>query len=588
MSDPSPQTRELEAALDALRRENARLQEMATGHERARQAVGAALDDSEERYRVLFERMAQGVVYQDSQGQITRANPAAERILGLTLAQMQGRQSIDARWRAIREDGSDFPGAEHPAMVALRTGREVRGVLMGIFNPAQNEYRWLEVNSVPAFRPDASTPHEVFTTFEDMTERMRADRELREVQKSEAVAQLAGGIAHDFNNILTTLLMNVGLLAEEPGLTPAARAGLQDIRDEANRAANLTRQLLQFSRRSVLQRRLLDLNEQIGRQMPVLEKLLGEQIKVTFTPGTYLPKIEADAVMLDQVLLNLAVNAREAMPEGGRLTIGTSLRTIAPAQYPLPPDARPGNFVCLSLADTGCGMSESTKQRIFEPFFTTKEIGRGSGLGLPTILGIAKQHRGWIEVDSAPGAGSTFRVYFPIAAAKPEVAPPVSAPSAHDRAPASSRAASRASAPPPSATADTATGAPLATVLVVEDEALVRRTVALNLRRLGFRVLEAPQARDALEIWDAEGDGIDLLFTDMVMPGGISGLDLARRLRRVRPDLRVIISSGYSHALAEAGVPAGDASIIYLPKPFEITTLNELITRSLHEPASRT
>lgn len=399
----------------------------------------------------------------------------------------------------------------------------------------------------------------------DVTERTRAEEalvkseaQLRQAQKLEAVGQLAGGVAHDFNNILAATMMHLGLLQMNPALDETTRQGLIDLEKEATRASALTRQLLMFSRRSVLAVKPLDLNDIVANMLKMLTRLIGEHISLRFEPTPALPAVEADAGLLEQVLMNLVVNARDAMPAGGRLTITTSTATVTDGTAAEGVDRAPGPFVRLAVSDTGSGMDDDTLRRIFEPFFTTKEAGKGTGLGLATVHGIVAQHRGWVDVQSAPGAGSTFTVYLP------------------------------ATATGQAAGADEPRAEPIPggkeTILLVEDDPQVRRMTGLSLAALGYHVIEARNGQDAVRMWQAPGPQVQLLLTDMVMPEGMTGLELADRLQRSHPGLRVIISSGYSAEIVQAGVP-NRPGVVYLPKPYDTTTLAKAVRACLDRPA---
>jgi signal transduction histidine kinase/ligand-binding sensor domain-containing protein/ActR/RegA family two-component response regulator len=378
-------------------------------------------------------------------------------------------------------------------------------------------------------------------------------RELVQARKMEAVGQLAGGVAHDFNNILTAILMQLGLLMGETDLDPDAKSGLQDLEKQARRAASLTRQLLAFSRRQVMRSRAFDINAMLDELFKMLRRLLGENIGLEFKGGQPL-WIEGDVAMIEQVVTNLCLNARDAMtPKGGLLLIETRLRTLTESDARANPEARPGSFVCLSVTDTGCGMDEGVLQHIFEPFFTTKEVNKGTGLGLATVYGIVKQHHGWVEVASRVGSGSTFSVFLP------------------------SRVAPDAAEPGP--LVEHAYGGK-ETILLVEDERTVRTMASRCLQKFGYRVLEAADGREAISTWEQHGPGIDLLFSDMVMPNGITGLELAERFKVTKPGLKVIVTSGYSVDLRKAGV-SGESNFVYLAKPYEMKNLVAAVRKCL-------
>ena len=384
-------------------------------------------------------------------------------------------------------------------------------------------------------------------------ERRLLEAQLRQSQKMEAIGQLAGGIAHDFNNILATIIMQAELTAmgELPG---DSREGIAQIRAAAERAANLTRQLLLFSRRQVMQPRELDLNEIVAHLARMLQRIIGEDVTLQLHLHGAPVVTRADAGMLDQVLMNLAVNARDAMPAGGSLLIATSQRHLRQDRTSLDPDAVAGSYVCLRIADTGCGIGPDVLPRIFEPFFTTKPRDKGTGLGLATVFGIVKQHRGWIEVESREGEGTSFMIYLP-AAPEPAVV---------------------ASDPP--RVPDQRGGDE--TILLAEDDPSVRALIRSTLAGQGYRVLEAANGADALACWSRHRDEIALLLTDLVMPGGMSGQQLAERLQQEVPALPVVFTSGYSAEIAgrELILKAGEN---FVQKPFPPSQLLMVVRRSL-------
>jgi PAS domain S-box-containing protein len=363
----------------------------------------------------------------------------------------------------------------------------------------------------------------------DVTDRKVAEAGMRELedqlrqsQKMEAIGQLAGGVAHDFNNILTVIHGHASLLRQNAGLRGAPARSTQQITEAAERAASLTRQLLTFSRRQVMQPRRLNVNDLVSNMTNMMARILGEDIALRVN---YLPRrvtIHADASMMEQVLLNLAVNARDAMPQGGVLSIGFSQVEITASQCGMLSEARPGNFVCLSVADNGTGIPAENLSRIFEPFFTTKEIGKGTGLGLATVYGIVKQHEGWIQVESKINQGATFRVFLPGLPEEPQ-----------------------ANADNPGAIHEAVKGGH-ETILVVEDEAPVRELVCELLTGYGYQVIAAESGAKALEVWTRCRTQVDLMLTDLVMPDRVNGRQLAERLWADRPGLKVIFTSGYS------------------------------------------
>ena len=389
---------------------------------------------------------------------------------------------------------------------------------------------------------------------EDVTERLNLEAQLRQAQKMESVGQLAAGVAHDFNNILTIIQGHAGLMNSEPKLDPDLAESGRQIALAAERAANLTRQLLMFSRKQIMQPQLLDLNEVIHNLSKMLRALIGEQVDLQRNTADNLCPIYADPGMMEQILVNLSVNARDAMPRGGTLTIGTRFAGIDPGYVQRHPEAKEGNYLCLSVLDTGHGMDAATLSRIFEPFFTTKEIGKGTGLGLATVYGIVQQHQGWIEVESQVGQGTTFKVFFPAA----------------------TKAAPKDATSPRQ---DILGGDE--TILLVEDEPALRELVQEILEKKGYRVLEACTGVQALKVWAEHKDEIDLLLTDMMMPEGVSGRELAERVLQERADLKVIYSSGYSLDVVgtESAMQEG---INFLQKPYDPETLARMVRSCLN------
>ena len=394
----------------------------------------------------------------------------------------------------------------------------------------------------------------VLSVTRDITERLRADDtrkrledQLRQAQKMEAVGQLAGGIAHDFNNILTVILGNTALLEADPRLAPTLLDPVREVLQSAERASSLTRQLMMLSRQQPMRPRDLDLNDVVRAMTRMLERILGEDVRLYFNLASEAQRVHADSNMIDQVLLNLAVNARDAMPAGGKLTIETF-----PVEWR--ETMREGSFAGVRVIDTGGGISPDVVPHVFEPFFTTKDVGKGTGLGLATVYSIIQQHNGWIDVDSTPGAGTTFTFYLPRLgtgtrpAARPQDAQAI--PGGRE------------------------------TVLVVEDERSLRSLVRNVLVQGGYTVLEAPSGVAALDVWAQHREGIHLLLTDVVMPDGMSGLELARRLRRDRTDLRVIYTSGYSEEIAAREIQLQEG-LNFLAKPYRPADLLRTVRANL-------
>ena len=394
----------------------------------------------------------------------------------------------------------------------------------------------------------------VYSWSEDITDRLNLEGQLRQSQKMESVGQLAAGVAHDFNNILTIIQGHAQLLQQAKGLDTRSLDSMRQISQAADRAANLTRQLLMFSRKQAMQPQLLNLNDIVLNITKMLRALAGDQITFQFDRARQLPIINADPGMMEQILVNLTANARDAMPRGGSITITTASVDIDPSYVVRHPEAGCGLHLCLSVADSGSGMSADTLSHIFEPFYTTKDVGKGTGLGLATVYGIVKQHEGWVEVQSEIDAGTTFRIYLPVSAEMSSVEEPMMEPTQ-------------------------ALGGQ-ETILAVEDEPSLRDLVKEILASYGYRVIEASNGSEALEIWKKRQGEIDLLFTDMMMPAGPSGRELAQRLMDDKPTLRVVYTSGYSVDVVAADFNFREG-VNFLQKPYLPETLAQTIRNCL-------
>jgi two-component system cell cycle sensor histidine kinase/response regulator CckA len=639
-----------------------------------------ALEESEKRYRTLFDTMAQGVVYQAADGSIVAANAAAQQILGLSLDQMKERSSLDPRWRSVHEDGSDFPGDRHPAMLALRTGKPVNGVLMGVFHPGVNERRWILVDAIPEFRPGETRPYRVFATFTDITERKRVEAErtqllnvletsqneiyifdsesllfqyvnrgalrnlgyasdrvismtpvdlkpefdetsfrnfiapllrreqekltfetvhrradgsdypvevhlypaeyrgrraflaiildiserkkaeeekaklesqLIQAQKMESIGRLAGGVAHDFNNMLSVILGYAELLkARLPAGDPLVKDVLE-IEKAGIHSRDITRQLLAFSRKQIIEPRSVNLNDLIESAQNTLARLIGEDIDQRFHPGKDLWKIKIDPSQVDQILMNLAINARDAMPRGGKLMIETKNIHLDEAYCRTNAECLPGHYVLLEVSDDGAGMDKEILSHIFEPFFTTKEVGKGTGLGLATVYGIVKQNNGFINVYSEPGRGTTFKIYIPRIRGE-EIT---------------------------EKNEETIVAKGTGTVLLVEDNVMVRGMTTAVLKELGYTVLVAETPQNALSLCESKDTTIDLLMTDVVMPE-MNGTELRDKIRAIRPEIKVLFMSGYtSNVIVHRGV-LGEG-VQFVQKPFSMHDLARKVREAI-------
>jgi nitrogen-specific signal transduction histidine kinase/ActR/RegA family two-component response regulator len=396
----------------------------------------------------------------------------------------------------------------------------------------------------------------------DITERKALEELLRQSQKMDAVGQLAGGVAHDFNNMLAVIRGNAELLLMDAADYPAqAREGLKHVVAASERAANLTRQLLAFSRKQVMQPQPLVLSDVIANLTKMLKRVIGENIDLQCHYAAPLPYIHADPGMMEQVLLNLVVNARDAMPGGGQVCVATEFVQLDEGRAHTNAEARAGEFVCLSVSDTGTGIAPEVLPRIFEPFFTTKEVGKGTGLGLATVYGIVKQHQGWIEVSSEVGKGTTFKVLLPAT-------------------PAPVRRAAVTEA-------DVEVRGGTETILLVEDDHAVRLTTRRVLESKGYRIREATSAREALEVWHNHAGEIALVLTDIIMPEKLTGRDLAEQLWREQPGLKVIFMSGYSaEVVGENTEFVRRTRSHFLHKPSSARTLLETVRHCLDQKDS--
>ncbi len=505
-----------------------------------------ALRESEERLRVVVQAAGEGILMRRADGVIAVFNPAAERLMGLTAGQIQGLTPTPPGWYTVREDGTLLPTEERPNRVALRTGNPTSNVILGHHQP-DGTTTWCSVNSQPVFGPGQAEPYAVVATLTDITaQRQQAviqrhlEEQLQQARKLESIGRLAGGIAHDFNNLLTVILSCADTLKEDVAAgAPVLPEVIDEILAGGKRAADLTRQLLAFARKQVIAPEALDLNTLVLGSEQLLRRLLGEDVELVTMTQSDLWTVRCDRGQIEQVILNLAINARDAMPGGGTLTIGTTNQEIDERFVVVHPFMRVGAYVKLEVSDSGVGMTPDVRAHAFEPFFTTKTQGKGTGLGLATVYGIVKQSEGYILLESTEGRGTTFELYFP-------------------RALGTAVEASSVAPAPASGGRET--------VLVVEDDPQVREVTLRALRAGGYRVLAASSGREALEVAAREEGPLHLLVTDVVMPG-LNGRQLANELTRLRPTLRVLFVSGYAgDVIAQAG--AVDSGVELLGKPF--------------------
>jgi nitrogen-specific signal transduction histidine kinase/ActR/RegA family two-component response regulator len=401
---------------------------------------------------------------------------------------------------------------------------------------------------------------------QEVAERKEAQHALQQSQeltlrqeRLAAVGQLAAGLAHEFNNILTIVQGYATLLLDNPSMDEDAIKSTNHITEGVERTAALVKQMLAFSRKQVMQQRVMHIQETINQIADMLGRLLGKHVELHLDIAPQLPPILADPEMLQQVIANLIVNARDAMSSAGRLTIAASEASFAAADLDGKPDRRAGQFIRLSVSDTGAGMDSAVINHLFEPFFTTKDIGKGCGMGLATVYGMVNQNAGWIEVESTVGQGTTFNIFFPV------TEPP------GDKT-------------PPKTRKPRARGG-RETVLVVEDETVLRELVREILEANGYHVLDAASGREALVVWEKHGKNIDLLLTDMAMPDGLSGRDLASKLHEGNPRLPVIFSSGYSQESLERKEP-GAQTETFLSKPYQPADLARVVRNTLDNAAN--
>ena len=505
---------------------NQALEREATERKRAE----VELRHSEARYRILVEGARDCVFTLSADGVIESVNPAFERGLGWTREEWLGRPYAPL----VHPDDL---GRAREKLTRAAAGETQPPVEFRVVTKS-GEYVLWEVVVSPNV---AGGPGYVLGVGRDVTERRRLEDQFRQAQKMEAVGRLAGGVAHDFNNLLTVIMGYTQLLAArtQPG-DPVLRDA-EEILQAATRAAMLTRQLLTFSRREIVQPRVLDLNALVADLGKMLRRLVGEDIEMVIAPKASRPAVKADPGQLEQVVMNLVVNARDAMPGGGRITIETSTVEVDEGYAAENLGIRPGPYVLLAVSDTGTGMDEATKARIFEPFFTTKEVGKGTGLGLSTVYGIVQQGGGAIHVYSDIGLGTTFKIYLPCAEG------PLDAARAGDTLEEVPRGSE--------------------TILIVEDQDAVAAVMRAALEACGYRILEARHGLDAARTCEEFAEPIHLLITDVVLPM-MGGPELVQRVRTIRPQMRVLYVSGYTELAFASHEASGETTTSFLQKPF--------------------
>jgi PAS domain S-box-containing protein len=498
------------------------------------------------RLAAVVESSSDAIYTVGRDGIVETWNPAAERIYGYGAAEMVGQPVLRL---APPEAAEELGGALRTALAGERVEASETVQLC-------RDGRRISVSlSLSPVRDAAGGVRFASLIARDMTERKRLEEQYRQAQKLEVVGRLAGGVAHDFNNLLTAIGGTAAVLLDDLPEGSPLRADLLDIRGASERAASLTRQLLAFSRKQVLQPRVLDLNTVVAGTDRMLRRVIGEDVELVTVLSPGAGCVRVDPVQVEQVLSNLALNARDAMLSGGRLLVQTREVAVPEGGSPDWPGVPAGAHVMLAVSDNGTGMDDETRARIFEPFFTTKPQGKGTGLGLATVYGIVQQSGGHVLVHTEPGHGTTFQIFLPRVAAAPEPEPP-------------------AAAPPPRGTE---------TVLLVEDEAPVRTLIRRILSRQGYTVLEAADGEEGVRVWREHRARVALVVTDAVMPL-MGGREMARRIREVRPELPIVFMSGYSQYERSMREPLD--GIEFIPKPFDMDEFARTVRRALDGAAA--
>jgi two-component system cell cycle sensor histidine kinase/response regulator CckA len=511
---------------------------LAALHEVRRAEVAHMIRDDELRFRAIFEGATVGIATCTLDGRIIETNPALRKMLGYSAEELMGMHARELHPGDFQQD--------EVFLRQLMQGERDSFELEKRYSRKDGSDRWGHL-TVSLVRSTGGAPAFLVAMVEDTTERKRAEELLRVAEKMEVIGRLAGGVAHDFNNMLTGILLYCDLLLNDLDPESRLRQHVEEIRMAGEQGAALTQQLLAIARKHAPQPRPILLNDVVASTENLLRRLIGEHIELVTILGSNLGPVLADQTQLRQVILNLALNARDAMPHGGRITIRTHGKT-------LPDNSQPA--VALAVEDTGCGMDAPTRARLFEPFFTTKQPGRGTGLGLATVQRIVKEAGGVIAVQSEPGRGTQIEVLLPAAL-----------PTAQPTMPSLAEASAPVAIPHQDAT-----------VLLVDDDASARKSMHRVLRHAGYRVLEAPSGKRALAVFAAQSRHVDLLIADGMMPG-MGGLELAEKLRRQQPDLKVLLISGYQDAPVQN--PPG-APVALIRKPFTGATLIATIREVLN------
>jgi signal transduction histidine kinase/ActR/RegA family two-component response regulator len=519
-------------------------------HLREREHTADLLREQKMKLDATIASMADAVLVADENGQIILANPAANAMFGEI--QSVGSKDWKRRNPILLPDGVTlFPTGETPMARAIR-GESVDNLEIVLHRISTLTTIHLIANGRPLHDPSGA-PKGAVVVYRDVTEAKETERLLRQAQKMDAIGQLTGGIAHDFNNILTVIMGMIEIVAEEVAEEPQIAALAKTISQAADRGAELTQRLLAFARKQPLRPREVDVNALIVEATSLLRASLGEQIEIESLLDESALNALVDTSQLTTALLNLAVNARDAMPNGGRLTLETGNVVLDEDSVDARADIKSGRYVMIAVTDNGSGIPASIRDKVFEPFFTTKGLGKGTGLGLSMVYGFVKQSGGHVRIDSEEARGTSIKLFLPQATAQ----------------------AKSSTSPEPAVV-----NGGRETILVVEDDPLVRKYVTSQLNSLGYRTLEAANGRDALAITDSEAE-FELLFTDVIMPGSMNGRELAEEAVKRRPALKVLFTSGYTEnaILSNGCLPSG---VLLLPKPYRKTALAHMVRQAVN------
>ena len=518
------------------------------------------IQQSEKTYRNLLGNLNAGVVVHAPDTSVQIANTAVCHLLGISEDQLVGKKDTDLQWHFLREDGGALPREDYPVNRILRTKTSLTNTVLGLKRPLKEDVVWILINGFAQLDGSGGV-EQVIITFVDVTDRKRADEEkeklenqLRQALKMEAVGRLAGGVAHDFNNMLSVIIGQAEMALYTIDPTHPLHTALNEIKKAGERSADLTRQLLAFARKQTVSPRVLDLNKIVSGMTSMLKRIIGEAINLVWLPGKNVTPVKMDPGQIDQILVNLCVNARDAIADVGNITIETGNFKFNETYCNDHMGAIPGEYVLIAVSDDGCGMTTETRQLIFEPFFTTKESGKGTGLGLATVYGVVKQNNGFIDVDSELDKGTTFKIYLP-------------------------RYMAGAHLPEGKKTQPVKRGDE--TILLVEDEPAILGLAKTMLEKMGYRVVVAGTPGKAIRLAQEHTGEINLLLTDVIMPE-MNGRDLAKNILSIYPDLKRLFMSGYTaNVIAHHGVL--DEGVNFIQKPFSRDQLSAKVREVLDQ-----